>query len=240
MSEDSQSVAKSVPQTFFSALDLTPAYLRTPVSSTTASVASSDTDYQNEWASTNSNVCSPMASVVPSVPMPLAFGTLQAPFASLSRPLSRSSSASGVSTVATKDGIEGRRVHRNHNHHLLFAGMPGVNSASGIASMNSYNRNLLNSFSNQDDVDDDSQSGSTESGTGENPKLGEYETDEQAQGGGSSFSHNVPGAPPVTLLEKMDLYKHGVVGTEGYQKDDEDTMTGSISDSSSYFNDVMH
>lgn len=79
-------------------------------SSTNASLASSNSDYQNAYIATGANTGTSSPAFADG-----AFDTEVA-----SRPLSRNSTTSCLSTTATKDGIEGKKHHR-HGHTPYFA-----------------------------------------------------------------------------------------------------------------------
>lgn len=76
---------------------------------TNVSIVSSGSDYQQNYVS--SSVNSPNVALSSDSMSELNHNLL--PYESYSRPLSRNSTTSCLSTTATKDGIEGRKLHRH-------------------------------------------------------------------------------------------------------------------------------
>ncbi len=123
------------------------------ISSTAASVCS-DSDYQN-------------SPVLPVSRPP-------------SRPLSRCSTTSGLSTTATKDGVEGKRIHR----------VPGFQP---------YTTSLLSSYSPHVYNNDSKSISSTN--TEDSTNYSTTSTNNQTP--------NIPTAPPFTLNDKIRLLRTG-------------------------------
>lgn len=105
---------------------------------------------------------------------------------SISRPLSRGSVTSGVSMMATKDGVEGERVKR--------LGIP------------QYSLNILNSMAHNQYK---KQHNPSHSHVSLSKSHGSGATDDSSLGGKfASLYPDLPSAPPMTLREKMRLLNH--------------------------------
>uniref|UniRef100_A0A060T9J9 ARAD1D18788p n=1 Tax=Blastobotrys adeninivorans TaxID=409370 RepID=A0A060T9J9_BLAAD len=134
--------------------------------------------------------------------------TATASSASTSRPLSRSSSivsgTSALSTTATKDGVEGKKVRRFHDPLGYTAWLKSTNNARLF--------------------DDDNASGAPSgapSGIASGIASGDGSGDTTPSvNSGDSDGHktppNIPSAPPVTLNEKMRLLRTGSVSGHGH------------------------
>ncbi|ODV93847.1 hypothetical protein PACTADRAFT_4747 [Pachysolen tannophilus NRRL Y-2460] len=159
-------------------------------SSTAASIASSDLDYQNEW--TNSSLTLP-----------------------ISRPLSRSSTTSGMSVTAFKDGIEGKRIHRNgipnYPHNLILNMFDNTNNNSSNRLNGSLPRSIHSNYHDQSSTDITSSSFFEDDNS--NPKSPSHYTNSSIE---TEMNNppNIPSGPPVTLNEKMRLLKTGIVQKE--------------------------
>lgn len=105
---------------------------------------------------------------------------------SISRPLSRGSVTSGVSMMATKDGVEGERVKR--------LGIP------------QYSLNILNSMAHNQYKKQHNLSHSHVSLS--KTHAGWTTEDSSVNGKTSGLIPDSPNAPPMTLREKMRLLNH--------------------------------
>lgn len=154
------------------------------LSSTRASI-DSDSEYQYTGAASNAGSGTSTSERAPGV-------MLDTP----SRPISRSSSTlSGVSTTATKDGVDGKRLHRAHDPTSYLSWLQR-SPTSGAQ------------FSRMDvEYSDDGQS-SVADGDSTTP---------DASGSANAEFHvaNEPSAPPVTLNEKIQLLRTGSVPGAG-------------------------
>lgn len=177
----------------------------TPILSSTCASVDSDSDYQGRCST------------------PILHS-------SHSRPISRSSSMSGVSTTANKDGIEGNTIHRYHDPQ-------GYNKwiSSTLANEASLSDSPTVSSSVDEDalsIDDDRESLSLEDVlttssksntlTKDKFKKGKCSHQQQLQyhqeqqlmespNGYAPTPPNHPSAPPVTLNEKIRLLRTGSV-----------------------------
>jgi hypothetical protein len=133
-----------------------------------------------------------------------------------SRPVSRSSTFSGLSTTATKDGIEGKRIRRFHDP---------MGYAVWLYPQSGYSSSQLRSGSladnNDEQVEEDRYGGeeyNTDNG-GSIPRGNREDDDDDMQSTSSEDADperkpsppNIPSAPPVTLNEKIRLLRTGSV-----------------------------
>lgn len=186
----------------------------TPALSSTCASVDSDSDYQDGGA--NSSVCgSDTASTIgggaPS-------STVSTNGTGASRPLSRTSTMSGLSMTATKDGVEGNRIHRSHDPQGY------TNWASSA---------LLDQQQQQDqDQDADMAITPTSTSGFDDPHAFDdgmvaaatppsvTQTQLLADQPDSPIDYaptppNHPSAPPITLTEKIRLLRTGSVSRKG-------------------------
>lgn len=183
------------------------------MSSTRASI-DSDSDYQ----SSNNNTTS---STTSSQQLQSFIST-----PSISRPLSRSSSTiSGLSTTATKDGVEGKKIHRfqdpmRYISWLKHSSSTVSNNQASLASSSSSNNNnnngnntnIDNNYNYTDTISSSNTTGTNTSSSDESTvDSGQQPNYYYSQSSSTKTPPNLPSAPPVTLNEKIRLLRTGSV-----------------------------
>lgn len=143
------------------------------------------------------------------------------PAANSSRPLSRTSNLSGVSTTATKDGVEGNRIRKSHDPLGYKKWMSSAladdisSSASSSTTSVSLNENPFGAGderqAHNNEAMDASNSPSTKSPHQQQLQLHQQETLNEYV----PTPPNDPRAPPITLTEKIRLLRTGSVSRKG-------------------------
>jgi len=124
-----------------------------------------------------------------------------------SRPVSRSSTFSALSTTATKDGVEGKRIHRSHDPVSYYSWIYSTNASSGTKP-ESPSETLVEGEDGQ----------SINSGADEENDNYSYDSDATSDYTSERTKPappNIPSAPPVTLNEKIRLLRTGSVSGNG-------------------------
>lgn len=186
---------------------------------TNVSIVSSGSDYQQNYVS--SNVNSPNVALSSESMNEINHNLL--PFESYSRPLSRNSTTSCLSTTATKDGIEGKKLHRhgptqyssniiasmiqnsNHQPHSPLLENNSGNTNTGVISppskQNWYGQKLPVTNSPMAEQDRDGISITQSSFKSTNAEV-DGETEDKQDINIETYSNSIP---PVSLKEKINL-----------------------------------